>query len=390
MKKNDFYFQRISRARKTLLRLVLAKRSAFNNYLSAFFLALIALFLSLVAFYSGLEGIFFPPLIAVVLAASFGGIGPSIFAAFIGAIGLDLLFFEAEFAFFSTYVLIRLVGYLFTAILCGSIVSQLREGYIESDALRAIAQKAENQAQESKNVSEKEAEARKKIVHVVSHDLRNPLAALTLNIELLESGVFEEQNDEEKEVFLRSMRRSLARMKRIVDDLLDAKKIESGSFSINLQPNNLEDVIQDCLLELQSQRSKKNIAILTDINPELPPLLIDQDRITQAIGNLLDNAIKHSPKNGKVWVSASKENAKVLLTIRDEGPGIPKDLTHRLFQPYQTSHQKPSGSPEGTGLGLYIAKAITRSHGGDLTFKNIPNKGVEFQLILPQQISKAA
>jgi two-component system phosphate regulon sensor histidine kinase PhoR len=228
---------------------------------------------------------------------------------------------------------------------------------------------------------------------MVSHDLRTPLAAIKEALSLLtETGA---QRLEEKERrYLQIAREEMDRLNRMLDNLIEASRIETGKVVLKLQAVDLNQLLNIALDTLSLLITKKKLKIDRHIPAKLPPVLGDSDRLLRVFINLLDNAIKYSPSNGviKVAIGFVDPEAPVLsestilantgyleVTITDQGPGIPAEFLDRIFGKFE--RVDPYGP--GIGLGLAIVRSIIELHHGKVWARSHIGAGASFSFILP-------
>ena len=212
----------------------------------------------------------------------------------------------------------------------------------------------------------------------VSHELRTPVSNVHVTLEALESGADEEP--ELRSRFIRTALDETTRLSGLIKDLLDLGRLEAGVTQLEQQPLNLQALIDRSIRAMESRMRSKGI----DIYMEVPNVQIqgDPERLLQAFLNVLDNAIKHSVADSKVFVYGHIEGVQVSVEIRDQGPGISEsDLPH-IFEQFYTADRSRQGS--GTGLGLAIARRIVEAHGGSITANSMGvGKGAIFTICLP-------
>ena len=212
----------------------------------------------------------------------------------------------------------------------------------------------------------------------VSHELRTPVSNVHVTLEALESGA-----DEEPELrgrFIRTALDETTRLSRLIKDLLDLGRLEAGVAPLEQQPLNLRDLIDRAVRAVESRMRAKGMDISVDVpNVQLQG---DPERLLQAFLNVLDNAIKHSAPDSRVFVSGKIEGVQVGVEISDRGSGISEsDLPH-IFEQFYTADPSRQGS--GTGLGLAIARRIVEAHGGKITASSTGvGKGATFTISLP-------
>lgn len=223
--------------------------------------------------------------------------------------------------------------------------------------------------------------ARKDLLSIVSHDLKNPLSILLMTNELLLKTLPPDvEASEKRRKLLQAGNRAAEQMRRLITDLLDSAKIESGKLVIHPIKCDSKEIIQRSLDALQTLVEEKNIRIICDIPDNLPPLMADPERIAQVFSNLLSNAIKFSSHGGEIRIKVSHKDGVQEFSIQDNGVGMSEDdLTH-LFERYWQAKQTQKF---GTGLGLMICKELVMAHGGRIWVNSILKQGTTFTFTLP-------
>jgi signal transduction histidine kinase len=214
----------------------------------------------------------------------------------------------------------------------------------------------------------------------LSHELRTPLTSIQGFSQAIVEG---EVQGEGVSWAARTIQREARRLIRMVEGLLQIARIESGGTPGQRENVPLGDVVRGAVAALEVQAREAEVAIRPEV-PELPPVLGDADRLSQLFINVLDNAVKHSPKGASVDVGAAAQNGEVVVRVRDRGTGIPSGAETRVFERF---YRGEGVGREGTGLGLAIAQAIAESHGGHIEASNVDD-GAEFRVVLP--VAKAA
>lgn len=178
------------------------------------------------------------------------------------------------------------------------------------------------------------------------------------------------------------MEHSISRMERLVNDLLDVSRIESGRLALRLEPLDLISLYRHVTAE-QMAASEREIAL--ELPPEPTIVRADADRIDQVLANLLSNTLKYSPHERPVTLTVRKEAANVVMAIRDEGSGIPQEALPHLFERFYRvpGVQVQSGSGVGLGLGLYITRELVERHGEQIRAESTPGLGTTFSVTLP-------
>jgi signal transduction histidine kinase/CheY-like chemotaxis protein len=226
--------------------------------------------------------------------------------------------------------------------------------------------------------TEAEAEASKsEFVSVVSHELRTPLTSVKTSLNLLTrgaAGAVSEGTQDLLEIALRN----LDRLIRLVDDLLDLSRIESGRVVTKLEPIAVDEAAARAVDAVEAFAQEQGVIIeLEESDPETL-VVADADRLQQVIVNLLSNAVKFSPEGGRVRLSWWKQSEQAVLRITDEGPGIPADQLEEIFEKFRQLERSATRSHGGAGLGLAICRAIVEQFGGDLWAESEEGAGSRF------------
>lgn len=219
--------------------------------------------------------------------------------------------------------------------------------------------------------------SRDNVMAMVSHDLRNPLNGILLNLAVL----LAPRPDGERRRGRRQLEQAKAsaeQLNRLVEDLLAATTLEAGGFTLTRKPEQVHTLLTDALASFEASAAQRGITLALNASPGLPDVDCDRSRVLQVFGNLLSNAIKVTPRGGVIRISAAQAGAFVRCCVSDDGPGIAADKIPHLFQRFWKDEQH--GGP-GNGLGLYIVKGIIDRHGGALSVEGA--KGATFCFTLP-------
>jgi signal transduction histidine kinase len=234
---------------------------------------------------------------------------------------------------------------------------------------------------EKKNVELEQADAAKdKFIGTLSHELRTPLTSMNGFVELL----LDESSDpltEEQRSFLATVQRGSARLEGLVNDLLLTAQLRAGRLEMRKTTTDLVEIARQAVESAQAHASHKTLQLRLTAPPD--PIEIDADatRLAQALDNLISNAIKFTPENGKVDVALSQNNERVTLTVSDTGMGMtPTEIEHLFEAFFRTDSAQQI---QGTGLGLPIVKGIIEAHGGTTSISSEPNVGTSFAVSLP-------
>lgn len=228
-------------------------------------------------------------------------------------------------------------------------------------------------------------EMQKEFTSTVSHELRTPLASIKTAIDLVVKKMVGEINTEQEEVLGRA-KSNVDRLKRLIDDILDLTKIESGKMQMNFLVNDINKVIQDVIEAQKDVAQSRGLHLKTELNNQLPKVPFDSDRMIQVLNNLLSNAMKFTKQGGITVITQNKsEENHIVVSIKDTGKGIAEADLSKLFQKFQQIESAQDNEEGGTGLGLAICKEIVSRHGGKIWVESKPGEGTTFSFILPIQ-----
>ena len=219
---------------------------------------------------------------------------------------------------------------------------------------------------------------RSSLLSSVSHDLRTPLATITgAASTILESG--SQLDAQARQELLESVREEAERLNRLVQNLLEMTRLESGALQLHREWHPLEEVIGAALSRLGKKLSGRRVH--TSVPSDLPLVPIDDVLVEQVLVNLLDNAIKYTPAESPIRIMATSTDEAVTVEIADHGPGLPRGEEDRIFEKFYRA-QPDRG--RGSGLGLAICQGIVKAHGGRIWAQNLPEGGVAFLFTLPR------
>lgn len=215
----------------------------------------------------------------------------------------------------------------------------------------------------------------------VSHDLRAPLAAIKESVALVLDGFVGTINDEQRDC-LNITKRSIDRLRRLIDSILDFSKLEKGKREFHFEKNNLTQILNEVAALYRPLAIQKGLELKTDFSSTNISGRLDKDAIHQVLDNLVSNAIKFTTK-GSVTLGLSVEKSFVKIFVSDTGLGIPTENLERLFKPFERLLPLDGQQREGTGLGLAISKQIVMQHGGEIRVASKPREGTCFSFTLP-------
>ncbi|NMG20474.1 PAS domain S-box protein [Brasilonema bromeliae] len=233
-----------------------------------------------------------------------------------------------------------------------------------------------------KDITERQLVERMKdeFISVVSHELRTPLTSIHGSLGMLSSGLLSPASERGKRL-LEIAVDSTDRLVRLINDILDIERIESGKVTMAKEVCNAGDLMTSAadVMQAMAQRYGVNLSV----SPICVDLWADRDRLIQTLTNLLSNAIKFSPSGGTVWLTAERQELQILFQVKDQGRGIPSDKLETIFERFQQVDSSDSRNHEGTGLGLAICRSIVQQHSGNIWAQSNLGEGSTFYFTLP-------
>ncbi|HEX2166121.1 MAG TPA: ATP-binding protein [Longimicrobiales bacterium] len=231
--------------------------------------------------------------------------------------------------------------------------------------------------QEARSRAERANRMRDDVLAVVAHDLRNPLHTLQLSAaSMAEPGISAQARERQAELIYRV----IESMDHLIGELLDIGRLETGNFPISLAPVRLRNLLDEAMEMFQPQADEHHILLTREHAPHLGTIECDREQLMRVFSNLIGNAVKFTPANGRVSVRARHTSNAFEVSVTDTGPGIPADdLAHVFDRFWQADRTRRFG----TGLGLVIAKGIVESHGGSIRADSVVGRGSCFEFQLP-------
>lgn len=242
------------------------------------------------------------------------------------------------------------------------------------DELGRLAESFNRMAAELENVER----LRRDLVANVSHELKTPISALRAHLENLLDGV-----EEPDAATIAVMLDQSERLGRLVEQLLDLSRLESGDVPLEREPVVLRPLVDRVLRELEVGRPGHGVVVTNDVAGDLPPLDADRERVHQVLFNLLDNAMRFTPPVGAVTVSSIRRGDQCEVSVQDTGPGIPPEHRPFVFERFYRVDPSRSRGDGGTGIGLTIARSVVEAHGGRIWVDAAPAGGSAFRFLLP-------
>ncbi len=231
------------------------------------------------------------------------------------------------------------------------------------------------------NDLEKALKIKSDFTSTVSHELRTPLAAIKESIAIVLDETAGKLGDKQKE-FLNISKRNVDRLARLINDLLDFQKMESGKQTFSFAENDINGIVKDTSGEMAPLAANKSLSISSELADGLPKIKLDKDRITQVLINLIGNAIKYTDA-GSVTIKTGSNSGSIIVSVKDTGIGIKKEDLTKLFEQFAQLDSISNRRVGGTGLGLAISKMIVDAHGGRIWVDSVPGRGSTFSFSLP-------
>ena len=220
------------------------------------------------------------------------------------------------------------------------------------------------------------------LLDTITHEFSTPIAIIKAYIDMFLDGHFDTSNPRHIES-LRSIRSAVIRLERLVMNLLTLSMGKGKNFELKKEKIFIQDIISNALSQLNDDISKKNINVILNIEAHLPAIEADPTKLSIAVLNLVDNAIKFNKTGGIIRISASQLKSKSIgVAISDTGIGIPEEKIEEIYSPFTQVDMSSTREHQGTGLGLAVAKTIIEAHGGKITLKSKLGKGSTFIFVL--------
>lgn len=222
----------------------------------------------------------------------------------------------------------------------------------------------------------------------ISHEFKTPVNVISVAIQTM-SMLLENLNVgsiEKCKSYLKIMKQNCYRMTRLINNLMDITKVDSGFIKINKSNDNIVSAVEDITQSVASYIKSKNIELIFDTNVEEKIMAFDHDKMERVILNLLSNAFKYTRSNGHINVSVEDRGESVIITVKDDGEGIPKNMLNVIFERLGQANRSLSRQCEGTGIGLYLVKSFVEIHGGKISVSSEEGEGSEFKIVLPVQL----
>lgn len=223
----------------------------------------------------------------------------------------------------------------------------------------------------------------------MSHEFKTPVNVISVAIQTMNMYLenFNTDNIEKFKSYLKIVKQNCFRMTRLINNLMDITKVDSGFIKIDKKNGNIVSVVEDITQSVAAYIKSKNIELIFDTNVEEKIMAFDHDKIERVILNLLSNAFKYTDTNGHIYVNLEDNGENVVITVKDDGQGIPENMLNVIFERLGQVNRSLSRQCEGTGIGLYLVKSFIEIHGGKITVSSEEGKGSEFKIVLPAELA---
>jgi len=226
-------------------------------------------------------------------------------------------------------------------------------------------------------------EAKDEFVSMASHQLRTPLTSIKGYVSMVSEEDVGKLNKQQKKMLGQALYSS-QRMVYLISDLLNVSRLKTGKFLIEQKPTYLPDVIMSEMDQIREGASAKNITLVFEPPKAFPTLNLDEMKTRQVIMNFIDNAIYYTPNDGKITMNLKDKKDSVEFSVKDTGIGVPKLEQHKLFTKFYRAENARKARPDGTGLGLFMAKKVIIAQGGSIVFSSTENRGSTFGFSFPK------
>ena len=231
--------------------------------------------------------------------------------------------------------------------------------------------------------SQREAEQlRRELLAWVGHDLRTPLSSIRAIVEALADGVVSDPDTQRR--YLLTAQRDIQSLSVLIDDLFEMSQIGAGGLQLDRQSASLTDLLSDTLESFTALATAKGVTLTGSVGAGVDPVAMDVQKIGRVLGNLIGNAIRHTPAGGLVRVQVQRMGGDVLVEVSDSGEGIPAASLGRVFDQFYRAEESRNRETGGAGLGLAIAKGIVAAHRGEIGVESEPGAGARFWFVLPR------
>lgn len=254
-----------------------------------------------------------------------------------------------------------------------------------NDSLQQRIAEATKELRASNNQLKRLDEAKDEFISMASHQLRTPLTSVKGYISMVLEGDVGKVTGEQRKM-LHEAFNSSERMVHLINDFLNVSRLQTGKFTIEARPVNLAKLVEQELDSLQTSVASRGMKFAYKMPKNFPEVNVDESKISQVIMNFADNAMYYSRENSTINVKLAVEGEEIVFRVKDTGIGVPKEDQARLFTKFYRASNARTQRPDGTGVGLFLAKKVVDAHGGQIIFESVENKGSTFgfRLKLPK------
>lgn len=254
-----------------------------------------------------------------------------------------------------------------------------------NDSLQQRIAEATKELRASNSQLKKLDEAKDEFISMASHQLRTPLTSVKGYISMVLEGDVGKVTGEQRKM-LHEAFNSSERMVHLINDFLNVSRLQTGKFTIEARPVNLAKLVEQELDSLQTSVASRGMKFAYKMPKNFPEVNVDESKISQVIMNFADNAMYYSRENSTINVKLAVDSDEIVFTVKDTGIGVPKEDQARLFTKFYRASNARTQRPDGTGVGLFLAKKVVDAHGGQIIFESVENKGSTFgfRLKLPK------
>ncbi|EHI98142.1 multi-sensor signal transduction histidine kinase [Clostridium sp. DL-VIII] len=223
----------------------------------------------------------------------------------------------------------------------------------------------------------------------MSHELKTPVNVIYAAVQTISIYLNNYKSDDtiKCKSYLKVMKQNCLRMTRLINNLLDITKLDSGFIKLNRKNDNIVSVIEDIVQSVALYVKSKNINLIFDTDIEEKIMSFDHDMMERIMLNLISNALKYSHSNGNIYIDIIDEKSRIIIKVKDEGEGMPQNKLDFIFERFGQINNSLSRQCEGSGIGLYLVKSFIEMHNGRINVKSIEGKGSEFTIILPVELA---
>ncbi len=222
----------------------------------------------------------------------------------------------------------------------------------------------------------------------VSHEFRTPLTSINMSVDILKQEIVGKLNKEQKDL-IQSTKQDAERLTKLVRELLELSKLESGKFQLRREPVSINDLIDDTIKPILLPMKEKSVELKLKLGDNIPEIIGDYQQLGWVISNLVNNALKYSSKGGLIEISTALTGNKIIVKVSDTGKGISKENIDKIFDKFVQIKESMETTPGSVGLGLAIAKEIVEGYSGEISVESETGKGSIFTFTIPIESEKA-